>query len=286
MLRSLGLAAALALIAAPIARADLATATFEDLNLAPNSVKQSFSPASSFTSGGFTFNNTYSGYLAAGFAVSSLVDNVAVTSPTGNEDFDHQFGAYSPVNASGGTGAGGSATYAVAYAYGPTDATIDLPSGFAAKSIDIANTTYLMSSLLYGDGFNTHVFAPGDYVRLDILGFAGPGATGNQVGTVPFYLVGDAAGDMTYVQQFTTVDLSSLIGASSLGFQISSNVISDPMLGPSLPFEFAADNVVGLRSVPEPAGWMLLASGCGILGLIGRARGVGSNKNDGNEVSR
>lgn len=263
MSRLSAFAAALALLVAPSARADLATATFEDLNVAPNSVKNNFSPAAGFTSGGFTFNNTYTGYLAAGFAVSSKIDNVAVNSPGDSADYDHQYGAYSPTGASG-TGSGGSATYAVAYAYAPTDATIDLPSGFAAKSIDVANTTYLVSSLLYGDQFNSHVFAAGDNFILNILGFAGAGATGSQVGSVSFYLVGDAQGHKTFVDHFTTVDLASLVGARSLGFSIDTN-IADPTFGPTLPFEFAVDNVVGIRSVPEPASFALVGLGLAAL---------------------
>ena len=288
MSRLSAFAAALVLLVAPSARADFATATFEDINPGPNTYKADFRPANQFSSNGFTFRNSYSpgfgGYFS-GFAVSSKIDNVPVNSPADTADYTHQYGAYSPTGASG-TGAGGSATYAVAYAYAPTDAAINLPSGYAPNSIDIANTTYLVSSLLYGDQFNSHVFAAGDFFKLNILGFAGLGATGTQVGSTSFYLVGDANGDKTFVDHFTTVNLASLAGAKSLGFSIDTN-IADPVLGPTLPFEFAVDNVVGLRSVPEPAGWMLLATGCGILGLIGRSRGVRSNKTvEREEVSR
>ena len=292
MSRLSAFATALVLLVAPSARADYATATFEDVNPGSNTFKDDFrSTNNQFASNGFTFSNSYTppfgifnGYFS-GFAASSKLDNVAVNSPGDSSDFGHEYGAYSPAGVSG-TGSGGSATYAVAYAYSPTDAAIDLPSGYAAKSIDIANTTYLVSSLLYGDKYNSHVFAAGDNVILNILGFAGAGATGAPMGSVSFYLVGDAQGDKTFVDHFTTVDLTSLAGARSLGFSIDTN-IADPILGPILPFEFAVDNVVGVRSVPEPAGWVLLATGCGILGLLGRSRGVGSNKTLGREeVSR
>ena len=264
MTRCAALAAALALLADPSARADFATATFEDVNPGPNTYQADFRPANQFSSGGFTFSNSYSpdsGGFFSGFAVSSKVDNVPVDSPTDSSDYAHQYGAFAPTGASG-TGSGGSATYAVAYAYAPTDAAIDLPSGYAPRSIDVANTTYLISSLLYGDAFNTHVFAAGDYFRLDILGFSGAGATGSRVGSVPFYLVGDAQGDRTYVDHFTTVDLASLADARSLGFAIDTN-IADPVLGPTLPFEFAVDDVVGVRAVPEPSAWLLVLSGRG-----------------------
>jgi hypothetical protein len=286
MSRLSAFAATLVLLIAPSVRADFGTATFEDLNpsIAPGTVKSDFSPATGFTSGGLSFNNSFSGYLAAGFAVSSLIDNVPVNSPLDSSDFDHQFGAFSPTGAAG-TGSGGSATYAVAYAFAPTDATIDLPSGYAPKSIDVANTTYLVSSLLYGDQYNSHVFAAGDNLILNIHGFTGAGATGAEVGpAVQFYLVGNTQGDKTFVDHFTTVDLSSLSHAISLGFSIDSNV-ADPILGPTLPFEFALDNVVAvsLRKVPEPAGWVIFASGCGILGWIGRSRLRGETGRDRND---
>ncbi len=254
----------------PSARADFLTATFEDLGLAPGTVKADFSPATGFTSGGLSFNNSYSGFLASGFAVSSLVDNVPVDSPTNSADFDHQFGAFSPAGASG-TGAGGSATYAVAYAFSPTDDVIGLPVGYAPKSIDVANTTYLASSFLNGDAFNHHIFAAGDFIKLNILGFS---STGTEVGSQSIYLAGDAQGDNTYLTQFTTVDLSSLVGATSLGFSIdtSPNFTTDPNLGPNVPSEFAIDNVVAVRAVPEPASWLLMVSGAGLMARRLRAR--------------
>ena len=255
---------AISLIAAS-ARADFATATFEDVATGANGYAIDYRTTGSFMSGGFTFNNDYTppsppfdGYFS-GFGVSTLVDNQLVNAPGTSEDFDHQYGAYAA--ASPGAGSGGSATYGLVYNYFVGNAVIDLPTGFDPASIDVANTTYVASSIKYGDAFS-RAFASGDYLRLDILGFTGAGGAGTEVGLVSIYLADARSGTLDLLDHFLTVDLASLAGSSSLAFALDSNVTNS--FGISVPQEFAVDNVLAVRAVPEPGSLAL-----GVIGAIG-----------------
>ena len=240
------------------ARADLVTAGFEGL---PSRHSSSFSDA------GFTFSNTYTadGDYFTGFAVSNEVNNVPINSPKTSDDYyQKQFGAYAP--AGPGTGSGGSSTYAIAYNYFVGDAVITLPTGIGAQpySIDVANTTYVASSLLYGDQFASPI-ARGQYFKLDIYGLD---AQGNPIAASPLVvtLADDPDGQAHVVYGFTRVDLTSLQGAQALGFNIDTNVNNSSGFA-TVPFTFAVDNVVvSTAAVPEPSALALLAAGLSGLG--------------------
>src|SRR5512135_3071149 len=106
-----------------VARGDFVTGTFEDQYPGSNTFKNDFRPANGFTTGGFFLNNNFDPTFGAwsGFSVSSKVDNVF-----GGSDFTHEYGAYAPLGANG-TGAGGSATYGVAFNSSQGDAVSNLP---------------------------------------------------------------------------------------------------------------------------------------------------------------
>ena len=260
MKRLAPLALLILLIAAP-ARADLVTATFG--GLAPGDT-------TGFTDAGFTFSNHYTAAYDSftGFAVSNQVDNVPVDSPLTSDDYGHQFGAYAP--AAPGTGANGSSTYGIAYNYSVGDALITLPDGQPPVSIDVANTTYAASFLLFGDHFGAPM-AQGQYFRLDIIGLD---AQGNPIAAAPVVvtLADDPDGTANVIYGFTHVDLTSLQGARSLGFNIDTNVV-DSSGFPTVPFTFAVDDVVaGTAAVPEPSGLLLMVAGALGLGLKSRRK--------------
>ncbi len=258
----------LILLATVSARGDQVTADFE--GLAPGH-------KSGFGDAGFSFSNTYSasGDYFTGFAVSKEVNNVPIDSPNDSKDYDlAQFGVYAP--AAPGTGFGGSAGYGIAYNYFVGDAVITLPTGADPVSLELANTTYAASFLLYGDKFGSPI-AQGQYFRVEVVGLD---ASGNPIAAAPVSttLADDPDGtpDVRYGFQF--VNLSSLKGAVSLGFNIETNIV-DPDSGfATVPFTFAVDNVVAATpsAVPEPSTWVLAAFGVGGLGRLARRRRVGS----------
>jgi hypothetical protein len=258
MIRCMILAVSFALGIASAARANIVTTTFEDLGLPPNSFNNNAGPSGQFVSGGNSFNNSYDPTYDAwsGWAISSKTD---VTTP----GFTNQYSAIT------GSGANGSATYAVADPFGPTanafhpaDSFINLAAGASPVSIQVTNTTYAYLSMKLGDSF-AHAFGPGDYFLLDIKGYNGTGGTGQVVGEVDFYLA-NFLGDNSYIiNTWQTLDLTSLVGATSLGFGLQSSD-NDPTFGMNTPAYFAADNL-RLNAVPEPStlvlslGWLFVA---------------------------
>ncbi len=256
--------AALGLHPDGVARGDFDIGTFEDQYPGPNPFKNDFSPANTFTTDGFTLNNNFDSTSDSwfGFSVSSKVDN-----EFGGSDFSHQYGAYAPLGANG-TGAGGSATYGVAYNLSQGGAVINLPSGTSPLSLEVTNTTYTAQSITLGDPF-ARAFHQGDSFRLDILGYSGANGTGTQVGDVPFYLAGQRGSTLQLVNNWTTVSLSPLAGSKSLAFTLTSTDVG--AFGMNTPAYFAVDNLIAqTTAVPEPSSWLLCLTGIGIVGLVSR----------------
>ncbi len=258
------------------ARAGLVTGTFEDQNPGPDTFNNDFSSTNSFMTGGFTLNNNFEQFPAfsfwSGFSVSSSLDNTFVKN---DSDFSHEYGAYAPLGANG-TGSGGSATYGVADNFSQGDAIINLPAGTTPFSIDITNSTYAADSIVFGDSFTGGPFVQGDFFRLDILGYSDMNGGGTQVGDIPFYLADFRGSSLLLVSNWTTVDLSSLIGAESLEFTMTST--NSGMNGINTPAFFAIDNIVAQTAdaaVPEPSTIVLGAIGLGMIGgysLVRRGR--------------
>jgi Domain of unknown function (DUF4465) len=248
-----------------VARGDFVIGTFEDQSPGPNIFKNDFSPANTFTTGGFTLSNNFiSTSDWFGFSVSSKVDNTF-----SGDDLTHQYGAYAPLGANG-TGAGGSATYGVAYNFSRGDAVINLPSGTSPVSMDVTNTTYTAQSITQGDSF-ARAFHQGDSFRLDILGYSGANGTGTQVGDIPFYLADYQGSSLQLVSNWTTVSLSPLAGAMSLEFSLTSLDVGQ--FGLNTPAYFAADNLIAqTTTIPEPSSWLLCLIGCGVSLLASRLK--------------
>jgi hypothetical protein len=224
-----------------------------------------------FDSGLLHFSNTYTYYdygpdsfgAWEKWAYSKATDT---TTP----GYTNQFSATT------GSGAGGSATYGVAFQSGPDPVSLAIPLGWNVTSAQFVNTTYAYLAIRDGDTgppppTGPDPFTTGDFFRLDILGFQG----GNPLGSVPFSLAdygGYSAGankDDFIVTDWTEVDLSPLAGATELRFQLTTSDV-DPLWGPNTPMYFAMDNLV-LTAAPEPSTWVLLLGGVSAL-LVGRWR--------------
>ena len=115
----------------------------------------------------------------------------------------------------------------------------------------------------------SHKFGPGDYFLLDVKGYTGAEGTGKQVGEVDFYLANFLGSNSYIINTWQTLDLSSLAGAESLQFGLSSSD-NDPIYGMNTPAYFAIDNLVlGGNAVPEPGSLIMMA--LGLTGLGGLA---------------
>ncbi len=238
------------------------TADFEDLSLASESFNNG-DPGGlvdnhdgSFVSQGVTFTNTFTRTVFPpnpnpvafwnGWSYSNLTDN---TTP----GFGNQYSAFA--SALPGAGSGGSQNYGISF--GEFDTAVAIPTGYAFQSIDITNSTYTALSMRDGDSFAKKFGgATGDdpdFFKLIITGRSG-GASGAAVGSVEFYLADYRFDDDYIIDEWTTVDLTSLATADTLTFSFDSSDVGD--FGVNTPTFFAADNLV--LTVPEPSALVLV----------------------------
>jgi Domain of unknown function (DUF4465)/PEP-CTERM motif len=252
---------ALILVATSASRASYVTTTFENFNLAPNSYLNNAGMAGGFLANGNFFNNSYDKTYGtwSGWAISNTTDT---TTP----GYTNQYSAIT------GSGAGGSATYAVAYTFGatanpfnPAGSYLNLANGTTPVSLEVTNTTYPYLSMLNGDSFE-NPFGPGDFFLLTVTGYSGLNGTGGEVGEKNFYLADFIGSNRYIVDTWQTLDLTSLAGAKSLVFGLSSSE-NDPTYGMNTPAYFAVDNLVtNVSTVPAPSSLILMA-----FGLVGGA---------------
>ena len=248
---------------------------FEDITLAPNSYLKGPAPGAvgvdgvqkvgQYMSRGVGFSNTYSYFQNPtyeswdGFAISSMTD--ATTAGVGN-----QFSSFA------GSGADGSSNYGIAYVNGwrPEMSGVDdlrqlpsiyLPPNMQVQSAMFSNTTYAAFSMKDGDFF-ADAFTEGDYFRLSVFGI---GANDQVLGSSVDLMLADYRDGAKFILGgWETLDLTSLAGAQSLHFDLSSKVDPRAMQHPTY---FAMDNLT-LSAVPEPSGLLLLT--CMGLGLAFR----------------
>ena len=232
-------------------------ADFEDLALASESFYNGSDEAGGFTSGGAFFNNTFTDFGGGftgwtGWSYSNVADN---TTP----GFGNQYSAIP------GSGAGGSENYGVAFAFDPGDSTINLPASQFADSMRITNTTYAYLAMRDGSPFSKVFGGPsGDDHDFFLLTITGLNSLDAPIGTVDFYLADYRFDDNSLdflIDSWTKVDLTSLEGASTLSFGLTSSDVGQ--FGMNTPAYFAIDN---LHVVPESVTLTLLAFG-GVLAL-------------------
>ena len=237
-----------------------ATATFEDLALAPESSGPGLTSDGTWFSGGIGFvadwNETFNCCLSGFKYYSNRTNTSLVSFP--DDDI-----------ATPGTGAGGSNNYAVAFGNG---ARAEFSSPTALVGAQLTTTTITHDVILNGDPFADtpgYVFgdidgnAP-DFLRLTITGLD---AVDTPTGVVEFFLADYrfANNALDYVvDDWAFVDLSSLGVVSALVFSFDGTVEGFGAL--STPTYFALDN---LQAVPVP-GVVWLFAGLGAFVLRSR----------------
>lgn len=189
-------------------------ATFDDISLSSESFWNGSDQSGSFSSGGFTFYNSYNTDWSSwsGFAVSNTTD---ITTP----GYENQYSAI--------TGAGyyGSTNYAVCYP--SPSAEIDISAVGQVNGFYITNSTYAYLSMKNGDAFAKKFGGESgndpDYLKLLIEALD---ADGNFVDSTSFYLADFRFTDNSkdyILNQWTWVDLSQLKTASKLRFSLTSS---------------------------------------------------------------
>jgi hypothetical protein len=244
---------------------------FEDLSLPPDSFYDGNDGGStavvvdgSFQSRGVTFPNEFEREFFGNFAYESW-DGWSYSNQTNtiNPSFTNQYSAFP------GSGSGGSTNFGVSF--DELNSAISIGDDFEFKSIDITNTTYTALVIQQGNSFSKRFGgATGDdpdYFKLTITGLDG-GEMGTVVDSIEFYLADYRFSDNSQdyvVDEWTTVDLTSLAGADTLTFAYESTD-NDQILGPNTPLFFAADNLVLSQNVvPEPASfWTAVLCGLAI----------------------
>ncbi|MBB5352721.1 hypothetical protein HNR46_002969 [Haloferula luteola] len=236
------------------------TVTFEDLTPSTayaggGAYENGSALAGSFTSGPLTLTNNYNSSWGSwsGWAFSTTTD---ITTP----GYDNQFSAFA------GSGAAGSATYAIAY----NDSTIAIPSGYQIASLNLTNTTYAALSMRDGDAFAKQFGGTsGDDPDLFQVVFTGY-LSGSSIGTVTFDLANYTFSDPSLdylVADWMEVDLSSLAAADEISITFTSTDVG--AWGINTPTYLAVDNIV-LNAVPEPS--ILLLGALAPVALLRRRR--------------
>ncbi|MFW5774053.1 MAG: DUF4465 domain-containing protein [Tangfeifania sp.] len=217
----------------------LAEAGMEDLSLQEDSFYNGSDSAGSFTSGGFTFQNSYNAEWGSwsGFAASSKTDSTTA-------GWSNQYSAIT------GGGALETETYAVAYPMGYSEISFNetTVSGFY-----ITNSTYAYLSMLKGDDYAKKFGGiDGDDPDWFKVTIAGISSSGDTTSTMDYYLADfrfDENEKDYIVNDWQWVDLSSFGEISKLRFSLSSSDMGD--WGMNTPGYFCIDQLNHQDLPPE-----------------------------------
>ena len=238
----------LAIDSATISESDAPTTIgFEDIGatIGPESFNNGSDLSGGFELGPVSLDNSFNTDFGSwsGWAISNTTDNVTA-------GFTNQYSAIT------GGGSLSSDTYAVANTFGQQPPTITLnDTDESFDSIEVTNTTYAALSLRDGDSFAKKFGGvTGDDPDFFLLTIEGIDDAGESVGTVDFYLADFRFDDNSLdyiIDQWTTVDVSSLSDAVSLQFALSSSDVG--MFGMNTPAYFAVDNIALVSATPQPS---------------------------------
>ena len=203
-----------------------------------------------FQSNEMSFNNSYDPTFGSwsGWAISNMTDNAT-------PGFGNQYSAFAPLM-DRGSGYLGSPTYAVANAFPggipPLARLESSETDRAFESLMVTNTTYAALSMMQGDSFakkfGGETGDDEDFFLLKVRGIDGAGRT---VGVIEHYLADFRFQDNTLdyiVDDWQKVDLTGLVGATSLQFELESSDVGE--FGMNTPAYFAVDEIT-FQSTPD-----------------------------------
>lgn len=225
----------LTVICAIAGAAKASIATFEDLNLPPESYWNGSDESGGFTSADLRFNNLYDPNWDSweGFSYSNITDQLT----------PEIAGQY---NAITGAGQGGSANYAICFVGWTEPPTVTLDTAGIVYGLYVTNnnTTYysLLNGSLFAKKFGGFTGNDPDWLLLTITG---KDADGTHTGTVDFYLADYRFADNTadyIVETWEYIDLTSLGQVKNLAFSLSSSDVGD--WGMNTPAYFGLDTVM------------------------------------------
>lgn len=217
----------------------LAIAGMEDLELDNDSFYYGADGAGAFTSGGFTFKNSYNSDWESwsGFAASTKTDIETM-------GYINQFSAIA------GQGALQTKSYAVAYPAGASE--IEFEEAFVSGFF-ITNSTYSYWSMLLGDDYAKKFGGPEgeepDWFKVTVAGIS---STGDTTGTVEYYLADYRFEDDNedyIVDDWQWVDLTALGSITKLRFSLSSSDTGE--WGMNTPGYFCIDQMNHQDRPPE-----------------------------------
>ena len=217
------------------ATAKASIATFEDLNLSPESYWNGSDKSGGFASADLRFNNLYDPNWESweGFSYSNITD-------TFTPDIAGQY------NAIPGTGQGQTTNYAICFVGWTEAPTVTLETAGIVYGLYVTNnnTTYysLLNGGMFAKKFGGFTGNDPDWLLLTIRG---KDADGTIIGTVDFYLAdyrfADNAADYI-VDIWEYIDLTSLGQIKSMEFSLSSSDVGD--WGMNTPAYFALDTIM------------------------------------------
>jgi Domain of unknown function (DUF4465)/PEP-CTERM motif len=264
----IGMSAAAGIGCLLVQSASAAVATFESVTLSPEShwdgsdLSGTAGPPGMFGEipysqnrqiEGSGFLNTYTDWGSwTGFAISNHTD-------TTTNGFSNQYSAIT------GSGAGGSANYAIGYfaTYeASTNVTLGALTDLSGLGTSITNSTWAALDMLNGGSvgkkFGGASGNDADWFKLTITGYISGIPTGS---AIDFYLADYRFADNSFdyiVDEWTYVDFSALGTADELRFSMDSS--DTGAFGVNTPTYFAMDNFL---AVPEPSSLLLSLVGAG-----------------------
>ncbi|MGM0619581.1 MAG: DUF4465 domain-containing protein [Bacteroidota bacterium] len=206
-------------------------ATFDDVDLEPDSWYNGSDGSGGFKSGGIWFPNDYNAEWQSwsGFSVSNMKD-------TTTAGYENQYSAIT------GEGASESENYTVVYF--PGDLKMEFDSVVEITGFNVTNSTYAFLAMKNGDDYSKKFGgADGtdpDYLKLLVWGV---NELGNSTDTVEFYLADyrfEDSDEDYLVNTWEWMDLSSLGKVTELHFGMESSDMSD--WGLNTPAYFCIDN--------------------------------------------